>query len=105
MKPSLTPVPPAHLSPEARGVFSRIVEGLDLDATMTLILESALEAFDRMRAAQGVIASEGLIVFDPPQATESASRRYHRTGFPRCYATPLKSLGLDLNRSPLRKVG
>lgn len=89
-------VTPPHLSEEAKAIYVRIVGGYDFDDVMTLILTSALEAFDTMRDAQRIIAEEGLIIkdrFEQPKAHPAvAVERDAKTSMLR----NLKSLGLDL---------
>lgn len=60
-----TPSPPAHLGKEARGWWIKICEeyAIDDEAGM-LLLQIALESFDRMRGAQRVIRREGQSVRD-----------------------------------------
>lgn len=105
--PSLPP-PPEHLSEEAAGWWNRFVSGWDMDEAALLILEGALEAFDRMREAQRVIAVESITVKDrfgqvkqhPATLVERDSRAALLRG--------LKSLGLDLepiNNGPGRPGG
>jgi P27 family predicted phage terminase small subunit len=62
-KPKL-PGPPRHLSREAKRWWGRVVQVWVLDDAALLILESALEAFDRMREAQELLKAEGLVVKD-----------------------------------------
>jgi hypothetical protein len=59
-KPNLPAAPP-HLSPEARGWWDRFVAGWRLDDAALLVLQTALEAFDRMRAATAVLEAQGLV--------------------------------------------
>jgi P27 family predicted phage terminase small subunit len=60
-----TPPPPAHLSAEAKKWWKEIHEGSAIeDRPGLLILATALEAFDRMRAAQVVISELGVTVVD-----------------------------------------
>jgi P27 family predicted phage terminase small subunit len=55
---------PKHLSAEAAGWWERIMADWDLESPALLILEGALEAFDRMRAAQKIIKAEGITTKD-----------------------------------------
>jgi P27 family predicted phage terminase small subunit len=58
------PRPPAGLSTEAKGWWRRIVGEWELDDAGFLLLESALECFDRMRQAQELLAKDGLVIQD-----------------------------------------
>jgi hypothetical protein len=53
---------PTHLSAEARVWWGKFVDGWRLDDAALLILQTALEAFDRMRGAQKVLKHDGLTV-------------------------------------------
>jgi P27 family predicted phage terminase small subunit len=93
--------PPATLTKEAAGWWDKIHNeyGIDDEAGL-LLLQTALEAFDRMRAAQKVIKKEGMQVKDrfdqlkahPLLTIERDSRA--------AMITALKNLNLDLE--PLR---
>ena len=53
--------PQAHLSDEARAMWSRVVSEYDLDASAHLpVLRIALEAWDRLQQARREIAESGL---------------------------------------------
>jgi P27 family predicted phage terminase small subunit len=95
MKKSL-PSPPRHLSREAKGWWRRVMEGWELDDPSLLILESALEAFDRMREAQAIIEAEGITVKDrfgqPKQHPATLVERDSKATMLRT----LKALALDL---------
>ncbi len=54
--------PPRHLSTEARGLYRSFADDWDLDGAALLILQTALESFDRMRGAQALIKKHGLTV-------------------------------------------
>jgi P27 family predicted phage terminase small subunit len=58
------PKPPSSLSSEAKRWWRKIVAGWELDDAGFLVLESALECFDRMRQAQAMLEKEGLIAKD-----------------------------------------
>jgi P27 family predicted phage terminase small subunit len=62
-KPRL-PAAPKHLSREAKGWWKKIVAEWEMDDPSLMLLESALEAFDRMREAQATLKEEGAIVKD-----------------------------------------
>ncbi len=60
------PKPPKGLSSEARRWWKRVVSEFAVDDTSGLmLLQQALEAFDRVRQAQAVLKTEGLIVTNP----------------------------------------
>ena len=61
---SNTPKAPNHLSPEARCLWDKLLGQWSLDAGGLVILESALEAFDRLRQAQKILKRDGLTTKD-----------------------------------------
>ncbi len=64
-KKRATAPPPAHLSAESKQWWRKILEESAIeDHPGLLILATALESFDRMRAAQAVIAKLGVTVVD-----------------------------------------
>jgi phage terminase small subunit len=58
------PKAPAHLSREAKTWWKKVVEGWLLDDPSLLILQSGLEALDRMREAQETVKKEGAYIKD-----------------------------------------
>ena len=56
--------PPKVLSTEAKAIWKKIAEAWQLDDAGFIILQQGLEAFDRMRQAQGIIAAEGMVIKD-----------------------------------------
>ena len=59
------PDPPKHLSTEAKRWWRNIAGEYEItDQAGILVLQAALEAFDRMRQAQNVIAKQGPTVTD-----------------------------------------
>ena len=57
--------PPETLSAEARGWWNQIIEAFEVDDPAgLLLLGSAMEAFDDMRAAQAILAKDGLTLKD-----------------------------------------
>lgn len=57
--------PPAHLSDEAKKLWRKICAEYDFsDQAGLLILQTAMEAFDRMRGAQAIVATEGATILD-----------------------------------------
>lgn len=88
--------PPEVLSAEAADWWRRIIAEFDLDDAGLLILRSGLEALDRMREAQALIAKHGLVAPDRfgqlkpnPAATIERDSRMAMFG-------ALKRLNLDL---------
>jgi len=63
-KSQLKQKPPAHLSRRARDWWKRIAGEWNLDDAGLLILQSAMEAFDRMVEAQALIKKDGAVVED-----------------------------------------
>src|SRR5262245_61160726 len=90
------PKAPAHLSKEAKSWWDKVVSAWELDDPSLLLLESALELFDRMREAQKAIRAKGLTVKDrfgqvkanPCCAVEIACKA--------AMVRTLKAIGLDL---------
>lgn len=101
--------PPKTLSREARGWWKKLVADYEFDDEAAyLLLQTALEAFDRMREAQATIAADGAVILDrfdqkkahPSVTTERDSRSQ--------MIQALKSLNLDLeplNDGPGRPPG
>lgn len=59
------PRAPQHLSKEAKSWWKKLHDEYDLeDQGGRLLLQTALEAFDRMREAQRIIDAEGSTVLD-----------------------------------------
>lgn len=88
--------PPDVLSAEAGDWWNRITSEYELDDAGLLILRSGLEALDRMREAQALIAKHGLVAPDRfgqlkpnPAATIERDSRMAMFG-------ALKRLNLDL---------
>ena len=101
--PKLPSVPPT-LTKEAGGWWKRLIDQYAIDDDYgLLLLQTALEAFDRMREAQAVVSEEGLQVTDrygqikshPACTIEKDSRSQMLASF--------KALNLDLE--PLSKPG
>jgi len=92
---------PDHLSPDAKGWWHHLQDeyGID-DRAGLLLLQTAMEAFDRMRDAQAAITKDGLTVPDrfgqlknhPATTVERDARSQ--------LLVALKALNLDLE--PLR---
>lgn len=99
---------PAHLSPEAAAWWDKINSGWTLDDPGLLLLESALESFDRMRQAQKILKKEGQVVRDrfgqPKAHPATLTERDSKTTMLRIF----KGLNLDLeplNPGPGRPAG
>lgn len=85
------PKPPRGLSREALSWRQRIIAGWVLDDAAVLILDTGLEAFDRMREAQRVIRRHGVILkgrVHPAVLVERDARL--------AMLRAIKQLGLDL---------
>lgn len=103
------PSAPASLSPEAKNLWRRLLTEFDVnDQHGLLLLRTALEAMDRMRAAQAAIARDGVTIVDrwgqskPHPACQI--ERDSRTGM----LAALKALRLDiepLHGAPGRPAG
>jgi P27 family predicted phage terminase small subunit len=88
---------PKHLSKEGQTLWNKLLNEYSIeDEAGLLILQTAMEAFDRMREAQAIIKVEGLLLPDrfaqmkahPLTITERDSRS--------AMMQALKSLNLDL---------
>lgn len=104
MKSHVVPKPPAALSAEARAWWRKLTEEYSIrDEGGLLLLGSALEAFDRMRAAQKLIKEQGatfLDRFQQPRLNPACTiERDSRAGM----LAALKQLNLDLE--PVGKPG
>lgn len=85
-----------HLSDEARGLWEKINAEYVLDTAVQSILLTGLEAHDRMRQAQAIVARDGLVQVDrfgqskphPAVAIERDARAAWRQH--------IKDMGLDL---------
>ena len=96
MKKSTQSAPEA-LSVEARSWWKRLAKEYDIsDEAGLLLLQTALEAFDRMRTAQAAIAEDGVTIKDRwgqvKQHPLLAVERDSRAGM----LAAIKSLSLDL---------
>ena len=84
------------LTAEARRLFARVVDEFEIDDTAAAILETACEAWQRMREAQKVLDADGIVVvnrFDEKRPHPAvAIERDARTAF---YAG-IKMLHLDM---------
>jgi P27 family predicted phage terminase small subunit len=101
------PKPPAKLSAESKVWWKKLVAEFELDDAGLMVLESALEAHDRVRQAQALIAKDGPVTEDrwgqkkmhPAVLIERDSKAL--------VARLLKQLNLDLEplQSPGRPAG
>lgn len=64
MKKSAATKAPAHISRKAKEWWCKIVDEWVLDDAGLLILQSGLEAFDRMKAAAALIEKYGIVAPD-----------------------------------------
>ena len=92
------PTAPKHLSRAGKAWWNRIVRGWDLDDSALLILQAALESFDRSTQAAAVIAAEGLFRDGKPHPACRVERDARSA-----MLTALKQLHLDLE--PVGPVG
>ncbi len=65
------PKPPRGLSRKACRIWREITRQYVLDARGLLLLQSALEAFDRVQECRKVVRQEGLQVVDPSGRTRA----------------------------------
>jgi P27 family predicted phage terminase small subunit len=90
------PKPPKHLSREAKSLWKKLVSRWVLDEAGLVLLESALEAFDRMRGAQEAVAKDGAFIkdrFDQLRAHPAIAVERDAKGV---LLRNLKALGLDI---------
>jgi P27 family predicted phage terminase small subunit len=64
MKKSETPKPPTSLSRKARVWWGRITSEWTFGDAELLVLQTAMESFDRMAQAQELIAADGPVIED-----------------------------------------
>lgn len=97
------PRAPRVLSKEAAGLWRTFTAQYDFDAVKLTVLQTTLEAFDRMRAAQKAIEKDGPVIKDrfdqdkahPAVVIERDSRAAFMKG--------LAALGLELKTAPASK--
>jgi P27 family predicted phage terminase small subunit len=90
------PQPPVSLTTAAKKWWQKVVQGWVLDDPALLVLQAALEACDRMKAAAALVEEHGIVAPDrwgqlkinPAVLVERDSRAAMLAG--------LKQLGLDL---------
>ena len=56
--------PPKHLSREAKSIWRKVLEGYELEDWHCRVLQSALEAWDRMQQARETLAADGVTYTD-----------------------------------------
>ena len=83
---------PAHLSREAAAWWVRFTADWALDPAARLILQTGLEAFDRMRGAQRAVKRQGLTLKSGRSHPALVVERDARLAFLRC----LRALNLDI---------
>lgn len=85
------PNAPAHLSREAKAHWKRICTDYELTADAAILLQSALEAWDRSQEARRIVAEQGMVIENRmhPAMTEE---RLQRASF----AQIMRQLGLDV---------
>jgi P27 family predicted phage terminase small subunit len=92
--------PPKHLSAESKKLWRSVLADYELEPRHEAVLLAALEALDRMRQAQALIAAEGLTVLDRYGTAKAhpavVIERDSRTAFLRA----MRELGLDLDAPP-----
>ena len=88
---------PAHLSKEAKKIWSELLSEYDLnDAAGLRILRVALESFDRAQAAREAIDEEGMTVIDKAGQTKSHPLLPIERDSRAAFLAGLKALNLDL---------
>jgi len=100
---SNVPKPPHGLSKEARLWWLKINSGWTLDDAALLLLESALECFDRMREAQKILKREGIIIRDRFGQKKSHPATLTERDAKLAMVRNLKALNLDIE--PLNAPG
>jgi P27 family predicted phage terminase small subunit len=103
MKKFTIPEPPKKLSPEARGWWIKINEAWEVVDGSLLVLENALEAFDRMRQAQAIIEAEGIVTSDRFGQVRQHPATIVERDAKQTLLRHLKALNLDLE--PILKPG
>lgn len=97
MKKSGQPKPPKHLSAEAKRWWKTIADSFEIeDDAGVLLLQTALESFDRMRQAQRVIAADGIVVLDRFQQPRQHPATLVERDAKNMMLRALKALNLDI---------
>ena len=93
--------PPKSLSTEAKTWWKKLVKDYEIDDSAgLLLLQTALESFDRMHGAQQAIASDGATIRDWFEQVRAHPMITVERDARAAMLTALKSLNLDLE--PLR---
>ncbi len=91
---------PKRLSKDAQKLWNRIVAGYEFDVIGLTILESAMDAFDRMRDAAATLKREGSVFKDrfgcPKQHPAFLNENAARLAMLR----HLRALGVDMAQLP-----
>ena len=100
------PKPPKTLSSEAKKLWKQIHIDFEIDDRHgLLLLETALECFDRMRLAQSAVAEHGVVVkdrYDQLKTNPATTvERDQKAQMLQCF----KQLNLNLEVVPGRKAG
>ena len=102
--------PPKHLSSASRKLWRSVLADYELERWHEAVLQTALEALDRMRQAQAQLAEDGLTTVDRYGGVKAhplfVVERDSRAAFLRA----MRELGLDVeapatNRAPSRYHG
>jgi P27 family predicted phage terminase small subunit len=100
---------PKHLSKEAKALWKRLSEEYSItDEAGLLILQTAMEAYDRMREAQAIIKTEGMQVVDRFDQKKAHPLTTVERDARAAMLAALKALNLDLeplNDKPGRPAG
>ncbi len=91
------PKAPKHLSTEARRWWAKIADEYSIDDEAgLLVLQTAFEAFDRMRAAQAQVSTEGSTVTDRFNQTKAHPLLPIERDARAQFLAALKQLNLDI---------
>ncbi len=95
----MTTIPKSHktLSPEAADWWSKIIDEFSIDDVAgLLLLQTALEAFDRMRQAQEIIKTDGAAIKDRFDQIKSHPQLTVERDSRAAMIQALKALNLDI---------
>lgn len=100
---------PKHLSAESKKLWQRLLSEYEIvDEAGLLILQTSMEAFDRMREAQAIIKEEGMQIQDRFQQWKAHPLTVVERDSRAAMMAALKALNLDLeplNDKPGRPGG
>ncbi len=92
-----SPAAPSHLSAAARAWWRKLAGEYEIeDAGGLLLLQTACEAFDRMKAAQDTVQKEGVTLIDRFGQTKAHPLLVVERDARSAMIMALKSLNLDL---------